>query len=68
MRNTFVKHIDALGNGDLSGPTMDEEHAIEQLEAKLYRLTKAANAVIQASTTTERVIAIHDLKTTIQAL
>ena len=63
-RNIFVRHIDDIGH-DERGP-QNERNDTSELEYKLYKVIKAGNAIVNAQTPTERVIAIHDWKEAIK--
>ena len=58
---TFVRHIDAVG---YTNPSDEQPGQLDRhdLEEKLAKVIKAGNAIVNAQTLTERVIAIHDWK------
>jgi hypothetical protein len=63
-RNIFVRHIDDIGHDERR--SQDERNDTSELEYKLYKVIKAGNAIVNAQTPTERVIAIHDWKEAIK--
>jgi hypothetical protein len=63
-RNIFVRHIDDIGHDERR--SQDERNDTSELEYKLYKVIKAGNAIVNAQTPTERVIAIHDWKEVIK--
>lgn len=63
-RNIFIRHIDDIGHDERV--RTDERNDTSELEAKLYRVIKAGNAIVNAQTPVERVIAIHDWKEAIK--
>lgn len=64
MRNIFVRHIDDIGHDERR--SQDERNDTSELEYKLYKVIKAGNAIVNAQTPTERVIAIHDWREVIK--
>lgn len=65
FKPTFVRHIETAAYGQQA----ESDHIpqeIEELETKLSKVIKAGNAIVNAQTQVERVIAMHDWKEAIK--
>ena len=62
-----MRHIDAAAYGQTGhNQTENEQNDFADLESKICKIIKAGNAIVNAQTPVERVIAIHDWKEVIK--